>query len=79
MAPPAFAVLASLRICRRSFAGLHRRPLRARGKVGGEIERVQAGIKLAGSISQRAQVHTDNSPCLSCNANLDFPSNNLYS
>ena len=34
------------------LAGLRCRPLRARGKVGGEIERVQAGIKLAGSISQ---------------------------
>ena len=47
LALPAFAVDASLRICRRSYAGLRCRPLRAKGKAGGEIERVQAGIKLA--------------------------------
>ena len=30
------------------LAGLRCRPLRAKGKVGGEIEQVQAGIKLLG-------------------------------
>ena len=31
------------------------------------------------STSQTALDHTDNGLCLICNANLDFPSNNLYS
>ena len=31
------------------------------------------------STSQTALDHTDNGLCLICDANLDFPSNNLYS
>lgn len=31
------------------------------------------------STSQTALNHTDNGSCLICDANLDFPSNNLYS
>ena len=47
MAPPAFAVAASLRICRRSYAGLRCRPLQAKGKADGRIERVHASAKRA--------------------------------
>ena len=48
LALPAFAVPASLRMCRRSYAGLRCRPLRAKGKAGGEIERVHTDIKPTG-------------------------------
>ena len=62
------ALYAAVRVRRRSYGVSH--ILRSvAGRITGHRR----------STSQTALDHTDNGVCLICDANLDFPSNNLYS
>lgn len=62
------ALYAAVRVRCRSY-GVSRIPRSGAGRITGHRR----------STSQTALDHTDNGVCLICDANLDFPSNNLYS
>ena len=80
LALPAFAVPADPKICPRTVGGPAMQAPTGKGQRW-RGNRARSGRYKAGegSTSQRAQEHTDNSLCLICDANLDFPSNNRYS